>query len=278
MNRRLLSLLAATACVLASAPTFAAETAVPAQSVTNGPQAELKELITRIQGKLRGNEMTETALEPELKDFDKLIAKYRETAPDEAANLIQLKASLYEEVLKNPAKSEELTAQLKRDFPESKAVQRLKRQEESEKIAATLKVGAPFPDFNVKDLEGKPLSLANYKGKVVLIDFWATWCGPCVAELPHVQEAYEKHHANGFEIIGISLDQDREKLTSFIEKKKMTWPQFFDGQGWENDLAGKYGIRSIPATFLVDGQGKIIGKNLRGDALETAVANALKSK
>jgi len=141
-----------------------------------------------------------------------------------------------------------------------------------------LKEGAAFPDFDEKDLAGNPLSIANFKGKVVLVDFWATWCPPCVAELPNVLKAYEEYHPKGFEIIGISLDKDRQKLDSFIKQKQMTWPQYFDGQGWENKLSQKYGVNSIPATYLLDKEGKIIGSNLRGEALDAAVAKALAGK
>jgi hypothetical protein len=96
--------------------------------------------------------------------------------------------------------------------------------------------------------------------------------------LPNVIATYQKHHAEGFEIIGVSLDQDQTKLTDFIKSKDMTWQQFFDGQGWGNKLAVKYGIESIPSDFLLDGDGKIIGKDLRGDELEAAVASALANK
>jgi hypothetical protein len=90
-----------------------------------------------------------------------------------------------------------------------------------------------------------------------------------------VIKSYEKHHDKGFEIIGISLDEDKEKLKSFTGEKKMTWQQYFDGKGWGNKLAVKYGVQSIPATFLLDSQGKIIGRDLRGEALEEAVSKAL---
>ena len=88
-------------------------------------------------------------------------------------------------------------------------------------------------------------------------------------------KSYEKHHPKGFEIIGVSLDQDEKKLKGFIEEKKMTWQQFFDGKGWGNKLAGKYGVQSIPATYLLDGEGKIIAKDLRGEELDAAIAKAL---
>ena len=113
---------------------------------------------------------------------------------------------------------------------------------------------------------------------MVLVDFWATWCGPCVDELPNVLAAYKKYHGQGFEIVGISLDEDQAKLTSFLKEQGMTWAQFFDGKGWENKLAVKYGVESIPATFLLDGEGTIIAKNLRGPALDAELARRLAQK
>jgi len=270
MKTKLLAAVLVALLAWSTIPGFAAE--------STGAAADLKALVTKIQAKLKEGKPTETGLAPELKEFDVLIAKYKGDKSDDVAQILMMKATLYSQVLDDEAKSDEVLAQLKRDFPDSKAVAMLKKQEEAKKIQASLVKGATFPDFSEKDLAGKPLSIAGVKGKVVLVDFWATWCGPCVAELPNVLKAYEKHHAAGFEIVGISLDSDRKKLETFIKQKNMTWPQFFDGQGWQNKLGQKYGVNSIPATYLLDSEGKIIGNNLRGDALETAVAAALAKK
>jgi thiol-disulfide isomerase/thioredoxin len=247
---------------------------------TSGVASELKAVIDKIQTKLRAGERTEAALAPELKEFDALVAKHKGEKSDEVAQIVYMEAVLYKQVLKNDEKGDALMAQLQKDFPDSKPAQQMKKQAEAEKVRAALVEGAKFPDFEVKDLSDKPLSIANYKGKVVLLDFWATWCGPCKAELPNVIKTYEAHHKDGFEIIGISLDRDkdRETLVSFIKEKNMSWPQYFDGGFWTNKLAVKYGVNSIPATYLLDGQGNIIGKNLRGEKLEEAVSKALAKK
>jgi len=248
----------------------------------SGAETELKDLVTKVQEKLQDGKKTEADLAGELKQFDALLAKHKDEKTDEVAQILYMKGLLYMQVFDKPEKAEELIKQLKQDFPDTKQGQHadevldsLKKQAEAKKIQAGLIEGAQFPSFEEQDVAGKPLSVAAYKGKVVLIDFWATWCPPCRGELPNVQKTYEKHHGKGFEIIGVSLDQDKQKLTSFTEDKKMAWQQFFDGKGWGNKLAVKYGIQSIPATYLLDGQGKIIGKDLRGEALEEAVSKAL---
>lgn len=246
---------------------------------------QLKELVTKIGNKLEEGDNTEEKLAPELKEFDALLAKHKGEKTEEVAQILFMKATLYMQVFDNTEKGIELMNELKREFPESKqsknadlVLEHARKQEAAKKIRSTLMEGAKFPDFDEKDVEGKPLSITAYKGKVVLVDFWATWCRPCVAELPNVLEAYEKHHANGFEIIGISLDNDKAKLEKFTKDKKMTWQQYFDGQGWNNKLSTKYGVNSIPATYLLDVEGKILAKNLRGPALEAAVAKALAKK
>lgn len=143
----------------------------------------------------------------------------------------------------------------------------------------------PAKDKTAPPTVGEPVSLKfsavkgrvdleTLKGKVVLIDFWATWCGPCVKEVPNVVAAYEKLHDKGFEIVGISLDQDRAALMKFTKDHKMTWPQYFDGKGWDNMIAKRFHIQAIPAMWLLDKEGKLASTNVRGN-LEAEVEKLL---
>jgi thiol-disulfide isomerase/thioredoxin len=118
------------------------------------------------------------------------------------------------------------------------------------------KIGQPL-DIRFTALDGREVDLAKLKGKVVLVDFWATDCGPCVAEMPEIKTVYEKFHGKGFEIVGISLDDKEAALRRFIRDKGLPWPQHFDGKGWENRFALQYGIFSIPKMWLVDRGGKL---------------------
>jgi thiol-disulfide isomerase/thioredoxin len=134
-------------------------------------------------------------------------------------------------------------------------------------------LGKPV-DIHYTAVDGRQVDLAKLKGKVVLIDFWATWCSPCVGEVPDVKAAYEKLHSKGFEIVGISLDNDKEALTDFVKDKGMTWPQYFDGLQWRNKFAQEFGIDAIPAMWLVDKQGNLRDQEARG-ALEEKVSKLL---
>ncbi|HHY86374.1 MAG TPA: TlpA family protein disulfide reductase [Verrucomicrobia bacterium] len=256
------------ACLLAPLASMAAE--------TDAIQTELKALVDKVREKLKEGKKTEADLAAEFKAFDDLLAKHKGEKTDEVATIALWKAMLYD-VVDNPDKAIAELEQIKKDFPDTDPGKHVDQIIAQIKKESQFRKGMALPDFAETDLKGKPLSISNYKGKVVLVDFWATWCGPCVEELPNVLKTYEKYHDQGFEIIGISLDTDRKQLDAFLEKHKgMTWPQYFDGKGWQNKLAEKYGIEAIPTTFLLDGEGKIIEKDLRGPELEKAVAAALK--
>jgi len=120
-------------------------------------------------------------------------------------------------------------------------------------------------DLKFTAVDGTTVDLANLHGKVVLIDFWATWCPPCREEVPNVVAAYKKYHDQGLEIVGVSLDQDKDKLLAFTKDNGMVWPQYFDGQGWSNSVSKSFGINSIPAMWLLDKKGMLTTTNGRED-------------
>jgi thiol-disulfide isomerase/thioredoxin len=234
-------------------------------------QEELGDLVKKINTKLNNGKGTREDLSEEIKGFDRLFEKYKSQKTNETAMILLMKGRLFQEVLGDEETALEAFLRLQEDFPLTDPA----KEAEAFVVSLRLRVGVDFPDFQAKDSNGNPLSISQFKDKIVLVDFWASWCGPCVGEMPHVVEAYKKYHGQGFEIIGISLDNSRDDFLNFLEKYEMTWPQYFDGKGWQNELARKYSVNSIPATFLLGPKGKIIAKNLRGSALEDAVENAL---
>ncbi len=259
------------------AATFACQSLLAADGAN--PTNELQALIIKINADIQSGKRTEAALSDDLKQFDAILAEHKGEKSDIMARVLYMKATLYGQVIGDIAKQDALIKQLETEFSGTSFVAKVEKQQardaQAKKIQATLVDGNPFPDFDEKDVMGNPLSVANYKGKVVLIDFWATWCPPCRGEIPNVVATYQKYHDKGFEIIGVSLDSDQKTLLNFTKQNNMTWRQYFDGQGWDNKLALKYGIEAIPATFLLDGNGKIIGRDLRGEQLTDSVATAV---
>ena len=148
-------------------------------------------------------------------------------------------------------------------------------QQQNGYFDARLLPGAkPFP-FHAVDLNGNTISLDNYKGKVLVLDFWATWCGPCLGEMPNVIAAYDALHKNGLEVIGVSLDTDKAKLLGYIKANHVPYPQLYDGKQFDEAVAKLYGVQAIPFCLVIGKDGTIVAVNVRGLALESAVSAAL---
>ena len=168
-----------------------------------------------------------------------------------------------------------LVPQIPAEFANDEVI--IKIKENVEKMKATA-VGQKFTDFEMETPDGKPVKLSDYvgKGKVVLIDFWASWCGPCRREMPNLVEAYAQYKNKGFEIVGVSLDQSGEAWKDAIQKLNITWPQMSDLKYWNCEGAQLYAVSSIPHTVLIDGEGTIIARGLHGEGLQEKLAEVLK--
>lgn len=206
--------------------------------------------------------------------------------PLEAAAAFEKDVRTLQKEFPNRPEVWQMLAEIAHQYPPEKARPLLKEivdgsatDQVKDEARATLKkfdmLGKPLA-LKFTALDGREVDLEKLKGKVVLIDFWATWCRPCVVEVPNVVKTYEKLHTKGFEIIGISFDrqQDKARLEDFIKENKMTWPQFFDGKFWQNKFAEEFEIHRIPAMWLVDKKGNLRDLNARAD-LEAKVEKLL---
>ncbi len=190
---------------------------------------------------------------------------------DKTPGKSQMRKVLYSGLLNGLAQNKNelyayLGGQYLKEFPEPTAF--TYNLEAEVKEMQKLGVGAQAPELNFPSPEGPSVSLSSLKGKVVLIDFWASWCRPCRAENPNVVRIYQKYHSKGFEILGVSLDKEKDKWVQAIQDDNLTWKHVSDLGGWQSASAKAYSVTSIPMTYLVDKEGNILGKGLRGPALE----------
>ncbi|MDI1256599.1 MAG: TlpA disulfide reductase family protein [Flavobacterium sp.] len=213
-------------------------------------------------------------------EFSKKSEDYVATHPKAFISVLLMKG-----MFQNPdlTKIKKLYDGLDKSIKDTKPGKDLKKRlDELQKMAtpaaaaAVLNEGAVAPDFTANTPDGKIASLKTSLGKLTIVDFWASWCGPCRQENPNVVALYKEFHAKGLNIVGVSLDDDAAAWKTAIEKDGLLWTQVSNLKKWKDPIALQYGIDQIPATFLLDASGKIIARDLRGDALKAKVASLLK--
>ena len=235
-------------------------------------QNKMKEIREQEQDKSKVQELTKTYYDNEYKPA--YMAMLKDFIDKNQDNYIGAFALQNLSNFMNPEEMESIIAQSSAFIQSRNIIRKLSQRITNLKKTA---VGQPFTDFTVETEDGKKVSLSDYvgKGNYVLVDFWASWCGPCRAEMPNVVSLYEKYHKKGLEIVGISFDEDETAWKNAVKTMNMTWPQASELRSWDNIMTQKYGVTSIPCTILIDSNGTIIGQQLRGEELENTVKQYL---
>ena len=204
----------------------------------------------------------------EMNDYSK---KFIKENPDAYLSVLLLENFLMRQYL-TPEEIKSYFEGLDKDVKETKSGKKIKTALDS---MSAIVIGKPAPNFSAPSPEGKTISLKESLGKVTIIDFWASWCGPCRAENPSVVALYNEFHPQGLNIIGVSLDKDAKKWKEAIAKDGLVWPHVSNLKFWEDPIAKQYNVQSIPATFILDEKGNIVAKDLRGEELRAKVAALL---
>ena len=260
-------------------------TGTPLNNAFNDYNAKQKELntILREYSEQYNAGMTDGTLTEELKekiqsDFDETVEKTKGITFEFVKANIDNELGQYHFIaasnMFDTEQQKEILAVASEEFKADKNVKRILDLIEAQEAVA---IGKKFIDFTMQNPEGETVSLSDYagKGNYVFIDFWASWCGPCIGEMPNVVDAYEKYKSKGFDVVGVSLDDNKDNWIQGIKDLKMTWPQMSEVTGWETEAVKLYAITGIPHTILLDREGVIIAKDLRGKQLHDKLAELL---
>ena len=251
--------------VVAEFHALATDPSVPEEIRAHAAMVDAQQIFASAMDGLKNNPHDPAIwddLEKKIEVFEKNTGDAAGQEPEDAAVMVRHSQLMLLQQAGETARLQTVLAQLEKSS-DPKMVAMAQDAETKLKQAATLK-SQPL-DLQFTAVDGRAVDLSKLRGKVVLVDFWATWCGPCRAETPDVVATYRKYHDKGFEIVGISLDQDKAALEKYVAENKMTWPQYFDGKGWDSAIGKRFGIDSIPAMWLIGKTGIVATQDARED-------------